>query len=189
MKPFIHLDIPYGIKPWKHHFDRFDIKQNLNLQPSELLEDTTLQFLNSNGLKAKFANIWSWLPGTYPIWHIDQQDARHSIVAINYLLEGDAGQTEWIGFEKTKQIRNDSIDSVYGTLDQRFISINKADFTESIRPGTPMMIRTDIPHRVIRAENSNIRWTARIFIQRLDSDLPLQWDEAVKILGQYEVIA
>ena len=157
------------------------------MKPQELLEDDTLQFLADNGLEALSANIWSWLPGSYPIWHIDQQKPNDPIVAINFLLEGDAGRTGWIGFDKVRRLTEDSVDPEYGTPDQRFISLHMPDFSSSIRMGVPMMIRTDIPHKVSRDKNSSIRWTARIFLRKIGENAPIQWDEAERILGKYKL--
>lgn len=189
-KPFCHLNIPYRVKEsWETLPIDLHSKQYISITPHEVFEEETLQFLHDRGLEIAYKpNIWSWLKWKPDVWHTDQRDSSEQIVAINYLLRGSPGSTEWIDKSKTTLLALDE-DPVYKTRDIRYMSPFPPDFKEGIKPGYPMMIDTSVPHRVSRLDQkdtNDVRWTIRIFLKKLNSDVVLTWKEALRILGPYE---
>jgi hypothetical protein len=189
-KPFCHLNIPYFVKPsWRNFFSDFKIKQNLNVNVEEILEQDSINFFNANNLDIICGNIWSWPQGPTGIWHIDQRSKELAQrVAINYLLDGDPGITEWIDRTKVVQI-GQFTDPGFISYDIRFLKKpdELVDFSESIKPAMPMMIRTDIPHRVDRTNQQHMRWTFRIFLREKNTYTHLTWERALQLLGAYEL--
>ena len=179
-KPFRHLNIPFNVKPaWKSivGYDTRADKQNFWVKPRLVLDSQTLEFLMNANIKFYGCNVWSWLPSrSVPVWHTDTGFS----VAINYLLDGEAGRTEWIDHSKVVKLK-DMIDPEYGTGDTRYNSSKSPDFSESIRLGHPMLIRNDIPHRVNRMGSTSIRWTLRLLLWG-------NWEEALEKLDKYSVL-
>ena len=187
-KPFLHLNIPFQVKnSWKDLFPNLTEKQYVDVNPRDYLEVETIKFFDDLGLEPYIANIWSWLKLSPASWHIDQREEGEPVIAINFLLMGDAGKTEWTSFNKVKRIEAGE-DPVYGTKDVRFLGSNVPEFSASIKPGYPMLIRNDIPHRVNRQGQEEVRWTIRLFIKKKDSDIHLSWDEAVEIFKDFEMV-
>ena len=194
MTPYLHLDIPFNIKlDWKKTIKNLDIPQNILDHGCKLLEDETRNFLSSFNINLlSSANYWSWkyLPGSiYNYYHIDYpidkpNNGNHQHVALNFLLDGDAGETQWVDFDKCVKI-NTKVNSIYGAPETNFISKKEPDYTTSLIPKKVMLTRVDLPHRVSRATQINTRWTYRIML--LKDDHFLTWDEASLMFSKYSI--
>ena len=187
-QPFHHLNIPYGVSDaWRKSITDFQSKQMILDNDILLLDPKAKEFLASVDLFPYSANFWSWLNRPPYVWHIDCPPGTGNCVAINYLLCGPPGATEWIDESLVKYVGSVD-DSRFDTPFLRYNNVQNhpADFSVSIRPGIPMLIRSDIPHRVNSHQQVGTRWTYRIFLRRMsDPHKILSWDTVEELLSPY----
>jgi hypothetical protein len=123
-KPFHYLTIPFSVSDkWRDLVTDFDKKQYIRLGAEQIegyLNSESLEIFKSLGLKVGFGNVWSWLEMKDPAyWHIDQQNGIGPIVAFNYLLQGDPGETQWAEFSDLREVVQ-MVDPEYRTPDPRY---------------------------------------------------------------------
>jgi hypothetical protein len=194
MNPYIHLDIPFNIKTeWKNSVNNFDIAQNIFDNGCSLIENETRDFLSVMGINLNLANYWSWkylnVKSLHHFYHIDYDfnkpnNVNHAHAALNFLLEGDPGETQWTDFDKLIKI-NARFNPVTGGTETNFISKEEPKYITSIIPKKVMLTRVDIPHRVSRPKQINTRWTYRIIL-KIDDHF-LTWDEANSIFSKFSI--
>ncbi len=106
------------------------------------------------GLIPKRGNLWSREPHNLPPYHTDQK-VNCELFAINWLLIGEPGLTEWS--YKALEYKDDNWTPLYKTTSPQFWGnmYMEPDFTAVLNK--PMMIKTDIPHRVNNRDNNTWR--------------------------------
>lgn len=104
-KPFAHLNIPLEINSsWEQLIVDFNVKQAHVLDAKQYLSRATLETLDGVDVYISHCIVWSWLKLSPTAWHIDQPTGTESSVAINMLLRGCPGQTEWVEMSKVRRL-------------------------------------------------------------------------------------
>ena len=145
-------------------------------------------FLSKNLIPSR-GNIWSWEPNSITkFYHTDQKETETTkceFCAINWLISGYPGTTEWsyqaldnldnkIDFVKKPKY---SFYSIHNTQPQLWKG-GEPDF--SVPLNQPMIIRTNIPHRVNNLNNG----TYRIAYSVRFKDNPT-WEVVLEKLSDY----
>jgi hypothetical protein len=195
MRPYLHIDIPFKIKTeWKNSVNKFDISKHILDHGCSLLENETRDFLSGTGINLNIADYWSWkylTESIYNFYHIDYDidkpnDENHAQVALNFLLEGDPGETQWTDLDKCLKINSMvNYNPIFGTIQTNFISKEEPIHITSLIPKKVMLNRIDIPHRVCRDKQINTRWTYRIILKI--GDHYVTWDEAKSMFSKYSI--
>jgi hypothetical protein len=136
------------------------------------------EFFLDLGLVPKRGNLWSRDPFNVPPYHTDQkQDCE--LFAINWLLSGESGITEW-SIKALKYKIEQNQQPLLDKTDPQFWGdpVMVPDFSAVL--DRPMMIRTDIPHRVNTLKNS----TWRISYSLRFEDNP-SWEAGLEKLKNY----
>lgn len=148
--PYRYLDLPIEplIAGWENFvedlnsfFVYFDHFGNSLLKP-ELKE----LFLEC-GLSPKRGNLWSKKPVDLPWYYHTDQKTDCELFAINWLLKGQPGLTEWCSNALNYKVEMNGTPGAYGT-DTQWWGNRYMIPDVSVKLNRPMMIVTDIPHRV-----------------------------------------
>jgi hypothetical protein len=137
-------------------------------------------FLNLNLTPAR-GNLWSWAPNSLPkFYHTDQKETETTKCeqcAINWLLSGSPGQTEW-SF-KAKDIEVNITGKIHGTEPQLW---GYKELTPDISAplDCPMLIRTNVPHRVNNLNNDSYRIAYSLRFKENPS-----WEEVFEKLSKF----
>jgi hypothetical protein len=113
------------------------------------------EFFLDLGLVPKRGNLWSRNPFNVPPYHTDQKE-NCELFAINWLLFGEPGITEW-SFKALKYKIEKNQKPLLNDTDPQFWGDPAMIPEFSAVLDKPMMIRTDIPHRVNNLKNSTWR--------------------------------
>lgn len=192
-QPYYNLDLDFEVKDtWRDVVDPIKPKSVYLDSGCKYLSESTLAFFDCAGIICDYGYIWTWPSIDYwpeelrPIenqpYHTDFPDGRAQ-VAINYILAGDPGATEWIDILRAKK---------YGIIDRpkygyqvTSYQSDECDVRTSIKYGMPMLTRINVPHRV-RAEgivNTRITYSLRMYDKKLKKELT--WSDAVKYLQPF----
>lgn len=184
-KPFrqLNLDNDVLIYAWKDFVPSFEevfIKTDYNCS---LVRKELIDFFLEKNLKPKLGHLWSWNPGLCPpYYHTDhkpQIGTKPLEVAINWLVYGDPGKTEW-----SYQALNNKIDmgdktNPYKTPSQWWGAADLApDFSISLT--MPTLLNINVPHRVNTSDSNNFRISYSIRFQENPS-----FDEACEKLKNF----
>ena len=120
-----------------------------------LRQDVKTLFLEC-GMIPKRGNLWSREPYSFPPYHTDQK-VNCELFAINWLLIGEPGLTEWSYQALNYKIENNNLKPLHKITSPQFWGdcYMKPDVTAVLNK--PMMIKTNIPHRVNNENNSTWR--------------------------------
>ncbi len=186
-KSYYHLDVPYAVSDkWKECVQDFNAKQIILDPKVTYLSSETKAFLeNIIGVTPVAANVWSWLPMHAGLWHTDQRYGIGPEVAINFLLQGDSGTTEWAEAHKLQLDDTEGLDPIYGTADTRYRGYCLPSYRAKLKPNTPRLDKISVPHRVNRSASSETRWTYRVFLKELGKLEVLSWATAVQLFSEY----
>ena len=117
----------------------------------KLLKPEIKDILLNNKLTPLRGNLWSWAPNSLPkFYHTDQKETETTKCeqcAINWLLSGSPGQTEWSFKALEMKVDIPGRNGLHGTEPQLWGN-TALDPDISVPLNQPMLIRTNIPHRV-----------------------------------------
>lgn len=184
-QPFRYLDLDNGalIDTWKNAVPSFSdvfIKTDYNCS---LVKENLLDFFVAHGLKPKLGHLWSWNPGMCPpYYHTDhkpQLGLKPLEVAINWLVYGDPGKTEWSYQALDYKIDMGEKTNPYKTPSQWWGNAELApDF--SIQLTKPTLLNINVPHRVNTLDSTGFRISYSIRFQENPS-----FDEACEKLKNF----
>jgi hypothetical protein len=154
-QPYKYLNFPkYPLLPgWQEKIkDLNSVFVYFDLGATFLIPEIKDIFLSKDLIPSR-GNIWSWAPDSVPkFYHTDQKETETTtceLCAINWLISGNPGKTEW-----SFKALNDKIDdsnkmvfypNVHKTQPQLWRA-SGPDFVAELTQ--PMAIRTNVPHRV-----------------------------------------
>ena len=176
--PYRYLNIfknPLGTNWTKYISESEKLFLHIDQGGNYLLPEAKEFFLDL-GLVPKRGNLWSREPFSIPTYHTDQKE-NCELFAINWLLTGDPGTTEWslkaLNFKIEKNHR-----PLLDETDPQFWGdpAMAPDFSAVL--DNPMMIRTDIPHRVNNVSTWRISYSLRF------EDNP-SWEVGLEKLKNY----
>lgn len=136
------------------------------------------KFFLDLGLVPKRGNLWSRGPYSVPMYHTDQKEDCE-LFAVNWLLSGNPGITEW-SFKALNYKIEDTMSRLLEKTNPQFWGDPSIVPDVSAVLNKPMMIKTDIPHRV-NNDNSD---TWRISYSLRFENNP-SWEEGLDKLKNY----
>jgi len=178
--PYRYLDITLDplIFDWKKFIDDPESVFHIKDHGGNLLRPEIKDFFCNLGLRPKRGNLWSRKPKSIPPYHTDQKvDCER--FAVNWLLSGSPGITEWSWKALEYKIDNDKLSPIYDDTSPQFWGSLSLNPDVSAVLDKPMIIQTDIPHRVI---NRNDTW--RISYSLRFEDNPT-WETGLEKLKEY----
>ncbi len=149
------------------------------------LTDETKHFFCGLGLECVHGYIWSW-PDYYPLdkhyYHTDWPTGKAQ-VAINYLLSGDSGTTEWL-YPHRARVADGVQVSQHGYRYKAY-EPDVCDVSVSLEFGKVMMARIDIPHRVRVEKTNKTRVSYSLRMKTPTDKYFVKWGHAVNILQPF----
>lgn len=165
--PFYYLEnIPFSLVEWRSLVNDFNKQQSIIDKGANRISETTRNFFTIRGILPSFGILWSWPKNQNPsmTYHTDADIDKNGTVfvtdycSINFLLDGDGGTTEFISIDKVKEIgkiyNNDKVKLRY-----RMFENVESEYKAYLTPVNPIMMRTDVPHRVNTNDITKTRWT------------------------------
>jgi hypothetical protein len=139
-------------------------------------------FLNQELIPSR-GNLWSWAPNSLPkYYHTDQKETattKCELCAVNWLMSGNPGNTEWSFKALEKKVNIQGKTGLHGTEPQLWGDIDlEADV--SVPLSRPMLIRTNVPHRVNNLHNDTWRIAYSVRFKGNPS-----WEEVFEKLSGY----
>jgi len=165
--PFYYLNnIPFELNDWRSIITDFDIQQSHIDKGANRISKLTRQFFIDQGIIPTFGILWSWPKNQNEsmTYHTDadvDKDGKIYVTdycSINFLLDGDGGVTEFISIDKTKEIGK-IYNSGKVNLRYRLFENIEPEYKAYISTNQPIMMRTDVPHRVNTNDITKTRWT------------------------------
>lgn len=186
-QPYHNLDIIFEVKDgWRDIVDPINPKSVYLDSKCKYLTDDTLSFFEGAGIVCDYGYIWTWPRDYRPIekqtYHTDFPDGRAQ-VAINYMLSGETGATEWINLDRARKC---------GIIDRQDFGYqvtsyesDTCDFHVSLQYGVPMLARINMPHRVRADDITDTRITYSMRMRNAKDMKELTWSDAVNYLQHY----
>lgn len=180
--PFRYLNLPIDplIDGWEN------VVENLNSffvyfdkEGKTLLKPELKNLFLECGLDPIRGNLWSRQPFDLPWYYHTDQKTNCELFAINWLLKGNPGLTEWSYAASEHKVEMDGKPGAYGT-DTQWWGDKWTVPDISAKLDKPMMIVTDIPHRV----NNSMSNTWRISYSLRFKGNP-SWEIGLKKLAKY----
>jgi hypothetical protein len=144
-----------------------------------LLKPELKQFFIDRKLEPIFGNLWAREPNYCPtFYHTDQIKSPKTVkCAINWLLSGEPGITEW-SHEADNYPGGPGAAKYVGTLTDWFDGDIKPSFVAVL--DRPMLIQVDVPHRVNTLGTNTLRMSYSLRFK----DHP-SWDYCVAALNEF----
>jgi len=115
----------------------------------KLLKSEIRNFFLERNLYPEIANLWTHMPNSVPdFYHTDrvkQIDQPNIEVAVNWLLDGEPGITQWSHAAINHKIKSGGIPKS-GVPTDWYVKHCAAEFSAVL--DRPMLIRVDVPHIV-----------------------------------------
>jgi hypothetical protein len=192
-KPFCYLkNIPFFLKEWRHLITDFDKQQSYHDQKALLLEDITRNFFLKNNLIPYFGLLWSWPKESTMTYHVDAAINDKGVVhvndysSINFLLDGDGAVTEFVSIENSTEIGKIQYSNIMN-LPYRKFEDTEPDYKSYISYDNPLMINTQIPHRVNTKGITNTRWSYSLRFGNKENNVfrKVRFEELKLLLSEY----
>lgn len=182
MKNFHFLDIKFNPlkpnfvfpKPKSYLWDIYIIK------PEDLVSQECLDFFNSIGLSLYNCHLFRGPKGSACGIHVDGHDSHKPIWAINWIFGSNASEMIWYDALVEGTQSYTSAETAYQTWksDQvKKIDVLKFDQTQR----GPVLVRTDIPHRVVNNDMRNVRWCLSLRAEKSFNS----WNDVVDYFKPY----
>lgn len=142
-----------------------------------LLPEVKRFFLDLD-LVPKRGNLWFRSPYSVPPYHTDQKEDCE-LFAVNWLLSGNPGITEW-SFKALNFKINDPMPRLLENTNPQFWGDPSLDPDVFAVLDKPMMIQTDIPHRVNNSNSDTWRISYSLRFENNPS-----WEEGLEKLKNY----
>lgn len=146
--PYRYLDLPNNplVADWMKYVENANAVFLHMDHGGTYLRPEIKDLFSNLGLIPKRGNLWSRPPFSVPMYHTDQKKDCE-LFAINWLLLGDPGITEWSFKALNHKIENFELRLNKETSPQLWGDPSlSADISAVL--DKPMMIKTNIPHRV-----------------------------------------
>lgn len=165
--PFYYLEnIPFKLHEWRMLVTDFDKQQSIIDKGAKHISETTRNFFVTRGILPSFGILWSWPKNQNPsmTYHTDADIDKNGVVyvtdycSINFLLDGDGGITEFISIDKATEIGK-IFNSDKVNLRYRLFENIEPEYKAYLTYNNPIMMRTDVPHRVNTNDITKTRWT------------------------------
>ena len=196
-QPFRMLDIDFRLNDgWKDHVGNDEKRQVIYDDQGDWLSASTIALLNELNFDIDYAMLWSWPKmwghqlkvNNHPYqdyYHVDFPPSHGVQVAINYLVKGDPSITEWV--DEANTIRHKSaMNPAYKHQEVQLFLNNGGNVVQGrIRKGVPMLIRIDVPHRVITSEIVDTRWVYSLRLKDRNTRKSLKWEVAKERLQHF----
>lgn len=192
-KPFCYLkNIPFFLKDWRHLITDFDKQQSFHDEKALLLEDITRDFFTKNKLIPYFGLLWSWPKYSTMTYHVDAAINDEGIVhvndysSINFLLDGDGAVTEFVSIEQASEIGKIQYSSIM-KLPYRQFEDTEPEYQAYISHSNPIMVNTQVPHRVNTSGISNTRWSYSLRFGSRENNVfrKIRFEELKLLLNEY----
>lgn len=149
-------NIPNNIAGWENKFPNLTQQQSYIDKDFAVLGEEAVNFFKAKGLTPVFGIVWSWpyRQNHELYYHTDQwHDGKGGImsgdvVAMNFLLAGDPGLTEFVSFDKTTEIDPSFFSKKVNFNYRKFDGTSPPDNSYVLTKDTPTIMRIDVPHRV-----------------------------------------
>lgn len=149
-------NIPSNITGWESKFPNLTEQQSYIDKDFSLLGADAVDFFRSKGLIPVFGIVWSWpyrqneelYYHTDQWYHTDGTILSGDVVAMNFLLSGDSGLTEFVPFDKTTEIDPSFYSKKVKFNYRKFDGSSVPDNTYILTKDKPTIMRIDVPHRV-----------------------------------------
>lgn len=178
--PFRYLNIAQDplVENWKDFVPSFSKLFHLKDFHGQYLRSDIQELFLDLGLTPSRGNLWSRPPFQTPHYHTDQKiDCER--FAVNWLLYGDPGITEWSYAALNHKIEDDVRPALKDTSPEFWGPWNtRPDVIAVLQK--PMMMQTDIPHRINMANVSTWRISYSLRFQNNPS-----WKEGLEKLKHY----
>lgn len=198
-QPFRMLNIDFHLNDgWKDHVGNDDVRQVIYDDRGDWLSLSTITLLRKLNFTVDYAMLWSWPKmwghqakiNDHPYqdyYHVDFPPSFGAQVAINYLVKGDPSVTEWVDEADTISCKP-AMNPAYKHQEVRLFLNNGGDVVQGrIRKGVPMLIRIDVPHRVVTSEIVNTRWVYSLRLRDQNTQKSLTWEVAKQRLQQFMI--
>lgn len=182
--PYRYLNIPDNplVNGWENSVaDIESFFLFLDIEGNNLLKPELKKFFIELGLEPKRGNLWSRKPFDLPWYYHTDQKVNCERFAINWLLRGNPGLTQWSYQSLNLKVEMSGRPGAYGT-DTQWWGDSSISPDVSVELNRPMMIVTDIPHRV----DNSMSNTWRISYSLRFKGNPT-WQEALEKLQNYIV--
>ena len=199
-QPYHVLNLNFSLNDgWKIYANNNETRQVIIDKNCSMLSSTTKFVLEDLGFQVNYALLWSWPRmlgyGTkvhgHPYedhFHIDYPLHHGAEVAINYLIKGDPGKTEWVDMKYVTNVgtANNPVYERPSHNDVQLFLNNGGDVVQAIlQPNEPMLARINVPHRVVTSDIINTRWAYSLRLLDKKTNKLVTWETAKKYLRDY----
>ena len=188
-QPYHFLDINFEVTDeWRSLVPNgeYDKKHVILDSGARYLTDDTRYFFECAGITPAFGYVWSWprLKSSLKsqVYHTDFPQVVAQ-VAINYLIQGDPGITEWKEYGELESLGMKNFPKEGYQVDE-YIGDGSPGIRASLTD-IPMMAKIDVPHRVLTQQITNTRWTYSLRMRDRRNNEFLTWKNAVQYLKHY----
>jgi hypothetical protein len=179
--PYRYLDLTLEplLPEWKEVVLNFNSLFHYKDFDGNYLKPKLKKLFLDKGLIPMRGNLWSRPPRYKPHYHTDQKVSCEKF-AINWLLIGQPGITEWSYSVLNHKIDEKTDTPLFENIDPQFWGPYDTDPDVTASLDKPMMIQTDIPHRV----NTTHVYTWRISYSLRFKNNPT-WEEGLEKLKDF----
>ena len=182
MKSFYHLNFDFN--PIKHDFVFPNPKSYgwdiYVLEPRDIVTDECIRFFESIGLELYNCHLFRGARGLACGIHVDGHEDSKPIWAINWIIGSKFSEMIWYKIINDGAETFTNVGTAYKTFNPNDVSpIESLKFNEA--NNGPVLVRTDIPHRVINNDITNTRWCFSIRAKKIFKE----WNDVVDFFGPY----
>jgi hypothetical protein len=201
-QPYYILNLNFSLNDkWKTYADNNETRQVIIDKNCDMLSSITKSVFEDLGFQVEYALLWSWPRmlgyGTkvygHPYedhFHIDYPLRYGAEVAINYLIRGDPGKTEWVDMKYVTHVgtaNNPAYERQSHNDVQLFLN-NGGEVVQAIlQPDKPMLACINVPHRVVTSDIIDTRWAYSLRLLDKKTNKSVTWETAKKYLRNHLV--
>lgn len=150
------------------------------MEPSDMLTEECIKFFDNIGLELFNCHLFRGSKGMACGIHVDGHETAKPIWAINWILGSKFSEMIWYDQITEGSETFTNVGTAYKTfrLDE-VRPIESCKFSE--KNNGPVLVRTDIPHRVINNDMANTRWCFSVRARKTFDD----WNQVVDFFRPY----